>query len=75
MPQHVPLPLRALGEGSATELARKALLRSAAVRKHHGIWENIAQPVSSEMPGQEGTTVILLWSPLISEKQKDFLDR
>lgn len=39
MPQHVPLPLGALGEGSAAELAREAFLWSAAVRKHHGIWE------------------------------------
>lgn len=65
MPQHVPLPLRALGKGSAAELARKAFLWSTAVRKHHGIWKKTAQPVNSEVPGQEGTTVILLQTPLL----------
>lgn len=65
MPQHMPLPLRALSKGSAAELAWKTFLWSTAVRKHHGIWEKTAQPMSSEMPGQEGTTVILLQSPLL----------
>lgn len=65
MPQHVPLPLGALGEGSAAELARKAFLWSTAVRKHHGVCKKTAQPVNSDMPGQEGTTMILLQSSLL----------
>lgn len=65
MPQHMPLPLRALSKGSATELAWKAFFWSTAVRKHHGIWKKTAQPMNSEMPGQEGTTVMLPQSPLL----------